>query len=695
MQISFFVIMLALLFGSTDSSHFRGGSITWKPVNVSAVTNNTVDIIVEQSYSWLLAYYLCDNTTIATQGTIGDLAYLQCSIYPCDGYNNNLSTVVPCTDYSVSADVSSGKKSSILTLNSNSQLTLTFTGGAWLSLLTGGSVWSITTMINLQARIDNGCLNTPPVSTVLPVIRVPINIQSTIIIPMADDDNDYLRCRWAQANHIINFSQNMVTVDECGGVCNAVPNATLYSDNTGTSCKMVFTGNTPGFYAAALQIEDFYNDENITAPLSSTPVQFLISVYIGSCQPSIIGAQPNGALINVALNTSMSSVTIIAQIGCINTTVVDFLKISPPGMTTSAIVQNPTNSSLFSIQLNWIPATLGSQVFCCAAIDNNLGQSDMYCVTFLVTDFLITTVTTSSTTVTTLNTTMTTPNTTVTTLNTTVTTLSTTMTTLSTTMTTLNTTMIPTAQSKGLNIGLIVGIAILSLLACCAICSCCCYCCWPCIEWFSSAFRCACCRSICQNRYKCNRHQQQLPFEHLHLVPPSSPSSENPVHRSAYKQNATINGSRVARLSNELVALGLHYAGDSLTTLKKSFANIRNSVELTKIARQNNHQLVKETPTTKQVAPSSSYNNVVIVHRLKPTINNAQQIDDDCNTNTTDVSTESEENDDDNNINVYANENQYQQQNNRFKPFIKQPMNNVTVNKKSRRKNSAVPSVSC
>ncbi|CAF1125549.1 unnamed protein product [Adineta steineri] len=688
MQFSFSVIVLALLFGFADSSHFRGGSIAWKPVNVSAVTNSTVDIIVEQSYSWLRSTYGCNDTTIATQGLIGNPYYLQCSISPCDGYTNNLLTTVPCTDYSVSASISSGKKSSILTLNSNSQLTLTMAGDAWLPLLTVATYWSITTMINLQQRIDNGRLNTPPVSTVLPVIRVPINIQSTIIIPVADDDNDYVRCRWAQNNHTINFSQNNVTVDECADVCNAVPNATLYGDNNGTSCQLIFTGSTVGFYAAALQIEDFYNDENITAPLSSTPVQFLISVYNGSCQPSIIGAQPNGALINVALNTSMSSVTIIAQIGCINTTVVDFLKISPPGMTTSAIVQNPTNSSLFSIQLNWIPATLGSQVFCCAAIDNNLGQSDMYCVTFLVTDFLITTVTTSSTTVTTLNTTMTTPNTTVTTLNTTVTTIS-------TTMTTLNTTVIPTAQSKGLNIGLLVGIAILGLLACCAICSCCCYCCWPCIEWFSSAFRCACCRSICQNRYKCNRHQQQLPFEHLHLVPTSSPSSENPVNRSAYKQNATINGSGGARLSNELVALGLHYAGDSLTTLKKSFANIRNSVELTKIARQTNHQLVKETTTTKQGAPSSSYNNVVIVHRLKPTINNAQQIDDDCNTNTTDVSTESEENDDDNNINVYANENQYQQQNNRFKPFIKQPMNNATVNKKSRRKNSAVPSVSC
>ncbi|CAF0830224.1 unnamed protein product [Adineta steineri] len=638
MQFSFFVIVLVLLFGYAGSSHFRGGSITWKPVNVNAVTNSTVDIIVEQSYSWRRSSYWCNDTTIATQGLIGLPYYLQCSIYPCDGYTNNVSTDVPCTDYSVSADVSSGKKSSILTLNSNSQLTLTFTGSAWLSLLTIGTYWSITTMINLQQRIDNGRLNTPPVSNVLPVIRVPINIQSTIVIPMTDDDNDYVRCRWAEKNHTINFSQNNVTVDECADICNAVPNATLYSDTNGTSCQLVFTGSTVGVYAAALQIEDFYNDENITAPLSSTPVQFLISVYSGSCQPSIIGAQPNGAVINVALNTSMSPVTILAEIGCINTSVVDFLKISPTGMTTSAIVQNPTNSSLYSIQLNWIPAALGSQVFCCAAIDNTLGQSDMYCVTFVVIDSL------------------------------------------NTTMVASNATAITTAQSKGLNIGLIVGMAILGLLVSCAICSCCLYCCWPCLEWFCSAFRCTCFRSICQKRYK------------------SSP--EIPVSRVPYKHNGDISVSKAARLSNELVELGLRYADESLTNLKQSFANIRNSVELIKNTRQMIRQSVKKT-TTKQDVPSNSSNSVVVVHRLKSTKNNTQQIDSnhkekaslthDCNANSTDSPTESEENDDNVNINVFP----YQQQNDRSKPFIKQQMNSITVTKISRLQNSAVPSVSC
>jgi hypothetical protein len=372
--------MLALVLRSADLSHFRGGTITWKAVNVSAVNTSTVDVIVEQVYSRRRSVYWCDSTTILTQGAIGDSNYLQCSTAPsCGGYINSLSTVVQCTDYSVSADMSSGRNSSILTLNSGSQLALNFYGSAWLPLQIGGSYWSITTVINLQPRMDNGRLNTPPVSNILPVISVPLNIQRTIVVPMADDDNDYLRCRWAQKDSIFQSSQINTTVDECGDVCAAVPNATLYGDNNGTSCRLVFTGTSLGYYAAALQIEDFYNDENVTTPLSSVPVQFLIDVYNGSCWPTIIGVQPNGALINVAQNANMSSVTVIAEIGCIATTIIDFLKISPTGMTTSTILQDPTNSSLYSIELNWIPTSLGSQVFCCAAIDSNQAQSEMYC----------------------------------------------------------------------------------------------------------------------------------------------------------------------------------------------------------------------------------------------------------------------------------------------------------------------------
>ncbi|CAF0885109.1 unnamed protein product [Didymodactylos carnosus] len=412
------------------SMHFRGGTITWAPVNTSQTSSSTVDIIIEQSYSWKRSSHLtdyCDASTIATNGLIGDSSYLECLTIPnCGGFlSGNLSTQVVCTDYSANVDMSTGRISNIVKLNNGSQLTIGYNSSAWLPLQTvpSGS-WSIITAINLQLRTDNGRLNTPPITNFLPVINVPINIQRTIIIPMLDVDGDYLRCRWSKSSPI----------DECGSVCSAVPGATLNGNST---CTLTFTGTSVGYYAAALQVEDFYmSTSNISSPLSSVPAQFLINVINITCWPTIIGLQQNGAMIYVLVNTLVIE-TVIAETGCLGTTITDFLETSPSGMITSSVTQNPLNSSLYSITLNWIPTTLGSQVFCCAALESNQGESDQYCLTFVV--GAVTTTTTTTTTVVT-----------------------------SITMTTL-----PYGLST-LDIGLITGMSLLGLLCCC---SCCCWWC--------------------------------------------------------------------------------------------------------------------------------------------------------------------------------------------------------------------------
>ncbi|UJR16863.1 hypothetical protein I4U23_003761 [Adineta vaga] len=553
MQFTCFVVILTFVFGIVDLSHFRGGSITWKPVNVTAVNGSTVDIIIEQSYSWRRSSQWCNDATILAQGSIGDMNFLRCATTPhCGGYINNLLTTVQCTDYSVSLDMSSGRKSSILTLNGDLQLVLQFYGAAWLTLQTGGQSWSISTIINLKSRKDNGRLNTPPISSILPVIRVPVNVQRTIVIPMADDDNDYLRCRWAQKNYSMISSPNNMTVDECGDVCSSVPNAILYGDNNGTSCHLVVNGTAIGYYLAALQIEDFYVNTTDTVPLSSVPIQFLIYVSNGNCQPTIIGVYSNGASIMIERNTNMASVTILAQIGCINTTITDFLKISPTGMKTSTIVQDPTNTSLYSIRLNWIPTSLGSQMFCCAAIDNTLAQSEMYCLTFVTVD-------------------------------------------------SLNTTAITiVAQPKGPNMGLIIGLALLGLLLCCL----CCW--WVCFQWLCPIFRrLACCR-IRQNRFKYEKKQEQQrsDVDSLYTVPTSAASSEVTVSSRT---------GRTSRLSNELVQLGLRYANNSLTTLKQPIKHIRNSVDHLMNAYQKNQRSSIEN-AMKGYVPLSSLDTIAHVN---------------------------------------------------------------------------------
>lgn len=83
---------------------------------------------------------------------------------------------------------------------------MTYQDSNWLPLATAATAsWSITSYINLVLRTDNNLLNTPPVVSVLPVIYLPVSVQSVINLLVVDIDNDYTQCRWG----------HLGGVDEC------------------------------------------------------------------------------------------------------------------------------------------------------------------------------------------------------------------------------------------------------------------------------------------------------------------------------------------------------------------------------------------------------------------------------------------------------------------------------------------------
>jgi hypothetical protein len=104
---------------------------------------------------------------------------------------------VICTDYSVTQDLSSGQKLTFVSITQNAQFYLSYQDGNWLPLATAAAAtWSITSFVNLVVRSDNGLLNTPPVVSVLPVIQLPLSVQSVINLLVVDADGDYTQCRW-------------------------------------------------------------------------------------------------------------------------------------------------------------------------------------------------------------------------------------------------------------------------------------------------------------------------------------------------------------------------------------------------------------------------------------------------------------------------------------------------------------------
>ena len=58
-----------------------------------------------------------------------------------------------------------------------------FTGGDWISLVTGGGSWEMRTTVNLTTRSDTGTINSSPNSAMPPIVRVQHGCNATIEIP--------------------------------------------------------------------------------------------------------------------------------------------------------------------------------------------------------------------------------------------------------------------------------------------------------------------------------------------------------------------------------------------------------------------------------------------------------------------------------------------------------------------------------
>ncbi|CAF0820992.1 unnamed protein product [Adineta steineri] len=360
--------------------HFRGGTITWRPLN-NTPSGSTVAVQMRERWSWNRITYPCDDATIALHGTLGGGSY----VYGVSGSYGSwtpMNTAINCTDYSAALVVSSGEHYETQTFPLNIAFSIGFVSGNWFAnLVVGGNNqgWSVVSQVNTAIRPD-GYINSSPIAVSLPIVYKEIGITQVHVIQMSDfDGTDTLRCRWATA------SSNINNYDECSGVCNGIPLATnLIQDN----CTLVFSLANAGQYAAAaLQIEDYYSSSS-TTPMSSVPIQFLFYGYAaptGSCTtpPAIIGNRPNRACIGTPIGSNVTEYIII-QVYCPGHAIVDLVSGAPTGMKKSAIINSSPN--VYEIILSWIPVAdqYGPQSFCAGAIDTIQLQSNQWCITFLV-----------------------------------------------------------------------------------------------------------------------------------------------------------------------------------------------------------------------------------------------------------------------------------------------------------------------
>ncbi|XP_052687753.1 uncharacterized protein LOC128166542 isoform X2 [Crassostrea angulata] len=361
--------LMWLLLSFANCSHFRGGSISWKP------TSNPSQIEISHQMAWRRSYSsssYCDDTKIANGGLIALSANLYCR----EGCNStsSISTMRgKCIAFSAGEDWSLGEGSFLFTVPTPGiQYTFRLEGCCWQSLSNGASSGSMrmTLTADLQPRSDTGVINSSPVVTMTPVVRLLAGCQHSLRIPVIDADGDIVRCRFPTSN----------STNECGKLCDGLAGSTIDTD----TCVFNYNSTSgTGTYGVSVQIEDFA----VTAPtavLSSVPVQFLIIVFYDSLScddaPSFVDPTPPEASCHVV--TSTFTKTIVARTKNAAHSVTKIFLMGPTGITKTSLAPYGSSGREWSISVTWSPTSnqAGYHLVCFNAEINSKLSSSMICI---------------------------------------------------------------------------------------------------------------------------------------------------------------------------------------------------------------------------------------------------------------------------------------------------------------------------
>ena len=234
------------LLSIVKSVHFLGGTITWHPLNQSAV-GTPVAIVITQTYHWTYPRILCTDAMVAANQPVSLGIYTTFATQTLDCIancgNGSLGYIPPsivprCTNISIPSNITYSQRSDIVFLQAGNDFSVAFRSFGWRPLVTAISAdWCVSMRIVVATRIDNGLYNNAPVATLVSPINIPVNISTVINVPVMDVDGDFTRCRWS----------TNVTVNECGEVCppDSLPsNTTIYPN-----CTIIITGH---------KIDDWY-----------------------------------------------------------------------------------------------------------------------------------------------------------------------------------------------------------------------------------------------------------------------------------------------------------------------------------------------------------------------------------------------------------------------------------------------------
>jgi hypothetical protein len=136
-MITYKALLLFITLNIVNASHFRGGSITWKPVTTYSTT---VLIQFTATWSWRQTSYPCRANNIGS--LTGPSSGIICDV-GCSRMGESIGTTTfYCTDYDYGENWSLGQKIWTYTVPQTANYQASFTGNAWIPLRVGGNgIW--------------------------------------------------------------------------------------------------------------------------------------------------------------------------------------------------------------------------------------------------------------------------------------------------------------------------------------------------------------------------------------------------------------------------------------------------------------------------------------------------------------------------------------------------------------------------
>ncbi|KAI8504765.1 hypothetical protein Bbelb_178830 [Branchiostoma belcheri] len=353
------VLVVLLLAGLAWGSHFRGGTISFKP---NEDTTGQFDFYFRMAWRWTSTNNGCTQQRIDDGILHGSSSSWNSDI---DGAIGN--TQYLCTDFSTEENWATGGNSFSYVFSDTQPRVVSYDSCCWISVKIGGGDWNLQTLVNPTPRNDTGRPNSSPISASAPVVRIPMQCDTAIRIPVEDPDGDKVKCRWA------------VGYDECGDICGGPTNMTVDEEacvlNYDTSAGML----EEGWWAVALVMEDFSRDPSCVGssapecgPFTQTPLQFLAFVFNSSVpcnqRPQLVGRTPEDQGC-VGIPTGGTYTAIIEA----ESDVTEISTTSPIGLTKSSLTAHPDIAHRSYVTVTWTPTAqqAGQHVFCFRAMDAN------------------------------------------------------------------------------------------------------------------------------------------------------------------------------------------------------------------------------------------------------------------------------------------------------------------------------------